>query len=80
MKPVVLPPLDRPYDPHAAMLPALARAHALQIEQLAEAALAMDSADLAHVDLRWLARELVELTQQAAVIEAAARRIAGGRA
>ncbi|MFN3973441.1 MAG: hypothetical protein ACK4L4_19155 [Gemmobacter sp.] len=61
-----------------AMLSAVARAHALQIEQLAEAAETMAGAELTHVNVGWLARELIELTHQAAVIEAAARRISGG--
>jgi hypothetical protein len=77
------PPLqsfDAPaFDPHLAAVAALARAHALQLEQLAEAAVTMGRADLTALDVTLLARELVELTQQAAVIEAAARRIAGGR-
>lgn len=81
MKPVVLPSFDAPpVDPEKAMLAAVARAHVLRLEALAEAAATMDGAALTHVNLGWLARELVEMTHDAAVIEAAARRIAGGRA
>lgn len=70
----------RPLDHQRAMLAALSRAHALQLEQLAEAALTMSEAELDRVDLSVLARELVDLTQQAAVIEAAVRRLAEVRA